>query len=108
MALHVLPKSNVMNDDFQKQFEPYVKAIKYYRTTTAVHPVPVKYSLTKTVVSEADKLQPNTKNKAEEEVKQEYPEFIIMDGADNILFGDINNNLENKMCGMDIYPCTKE
>ena len=52
---------------------------------------------------------PEEKDNAEVEVKEEYIAFLMMDGAENGIFGTINTDLENKMtCRSYSYKRTKE
>ena len=46
---------------------------------------------------------------AEENFKEEYLEYLTLDGSDNSRFGTIKTDLENKMtCGSGSYPKSKE
>ena len=48
------------------------------------------------------------KEKSELGVKEEYLEYIILDGTCNGCFGTINTSLEKNMtCGLYSYPRTK-
>ena len=60
-------------------------------------------------VTDKDTPTPEEKDKAEEQVKQEDIEGLMLEMYGNSSFGTIKNDLENKMaCGSDSYPRTKD
>ena len=87
---------NTTNNDYMKVFDAYAKVIKYYGGRKKIHRGLVKANITKMEVQDMENPTTYNNNKAEEESRDEYLAYMILDGADNGCFGTIKTDLEKK------------
>ena len=61
-----------------------------------------------TEIKGVDNTTSNEKEKAGEEIKEEYLEYLMLGGEHSSHFENINAGLEKMTCGSDSYPRTKD
>ena len=61
-----------------------------------------------TEIKGVDNTTSNEKEKAGEEIKEEYLEYLMLGGEHSSHFENINAGLKKMTCGSDSYPRTKD
>ena len=108
--LHIfVHRRNRTKDDYLKDFNAYIKVIKSYRGKKPIHIGQIKDKLANMGVQENNDLTQEENEKKEGETKEEYLEYLMLDGAENGHLRTIKTDLENNMtCESESCPRTKD